>query len=372
MKKFILSTILILTMSFLFGCSKEVVEEETVIEHNGEKIKVMYTGTLKGDKAEGKGKFERLNGENKYKYEGYFQEGKVAKEGKLSNYATKIKIGKNEYSGIYDGSCIDGKANGKGKFVSDDSKCIYDGEWKEGKINGEGYLECSNFVVHFKENDREGKYKGDVKNGTSEGKGTFSAKNSDGVKYTYDGEWKDGLFEGQGIMKYDDKNHYTLKGTFKKGEFEPTVKEYFKSVGTYKDEEYGLSSKSELFLDNNEKLFKGKITKDIVNKAKKLVDNKLTFNKYKSKPSKYGNKLMKIKGYVGQVINGESDIGNITMVIISDDNDNIYNIEFAREMENIKEGKTITLYGLPLAYHTYTNTKNQAIWAIKIAGVCVE
>ena len=81
---------------------------------------------------------------------------------------------------------------------------------------------------------------------------------------------------------------------------------------------------------------------------------------------------MKIKGYVGQVINGESDIGNITMVIISDDNNNIYNIEFAREMENIKEGKTITLYGLPLAYYTYTNTKNQAIWAIKIAGVCVE
>lgn len=373
MKKFILCTILIFPMLFLFGCSKEVVEEETVIEHNGEKIKVMYTGTLKSDKAVGKGKFERLNGENKYKYEGYFQEGKVAKEGKLSNYATKIKIGKNEYSGIYDGSCIDGKVNGKGKFVSDDSKCTYDGEWKDGKINGDGYLECSNFIVHFKENDREGKYKGDVKNGTPEGKGTFSTKNSEGIDYTYNGYWKNGLYDGKGTLKFDDEDASIMKGTFKKGEFKPHVKEFFESVSTFKSSKFTLQDKASAFLEKNEKLFLGKRTNDIKKSVHKLVDSKLTYNKYKNNPSKYGNKLMKIKGIICYIYHEELDPYNVKHVIMTSNNyKDVYDIIFLTDKINIKENENITLYGLPLDYSTYTGTNGNSIWCIKVAGVCVE
>ena len=64
--------------------------------------------------------------------------------------------------------------------------------------------------------DRTGKYSGELNaNGLPDGHGKFTSVNSEGVKWTYEGEFKDGHFNGKG------------KTTWKSGQVE---------IGTYKDD----------------------------------------------------------------------------------------------------------------------------------------
>ena len=64
--------------------------------------------------------------------------------------------------------------------------------------------------------DRTGTYTGEVnEQGLPHGKGKFTSKNSEGEKWTYEGEFKNGHFDGEG------------KTTWKSGTVE---------IGTYKDD----------------------------------------------------------------------------------------------------------------------------------------
>ena len=98
--------------------------------------------------------------------------------------------------------CISGNCkNGFGVKLtkeegSSDSK--YEGEFKDGLFNGKG-------IFNF-----DGEYKGDFKNGLFHGKGTY---NFDGLKYK--GDFKDNLFHGKGVLTYADGHKYS--GDFKIG-----------------------------------------------------------------------------------------------------------------------------------------------------------
>lgn len=63
--------------------------------------------------------------------------------------------------------------------------------------------------------DRNGKYSGDMENGVPNGIGKFTSTNEEGTSWTYEGEFKNGHFEGEG------------KTTWKSGQME---------IGTYKND----------------------------------------------------------------------------------------------------------------------------------------
>ena len=63
------------------------------------------------------------------------------------------------------------------------------------------------------DDDRTGRYKGEIVNGKPNGQGTFI--NIEGHKYV--GEWKDGLPNGQGASIYSDGSRY--EGKYKDGKF---------------------------------------------------------------------------------------------------------------------------------------------------------
>ena len=139
----------------------------TLDEHDGE-----YTGETIDNQMHGNGKFIFDDG---YIYEGIFENGKRIGRGKLyfpdyddckiyegffnDEFICDIE-GKMLYSNgnIYDGSWIDGKHNGYGKYIYTNGN-IYEGNFEENKINGYGKIIYSNGNIYegfFKEDKMDG------------------------------------------------------------------------------------------------------------------------------------------------------------------------------------------------------------------------
>lgn len=55
--------------------------------------------------------------------------------------------------------------------------------------------------------EREGFYSGAVTSGQPDGYGSFTAENGDGIRFTYQGRWKNGRAEGEGIAVWEDADN---------------------------------------------------------------------------------------------------------------------------------------------------------------------
>lgn len=81
-----------------------------------------------------------------------------------------------------------------------------------------------------------------------------------------------------------------------------------------------------------------------------------------------GKIIMKFSGKVSQVLKNEVSGYPVTRALVLK-GEETYDITFLGRDVNVKEGKAMTIYGLPLAYYTYKAVSGYNIWAIKIAGV---
>jgi hypothetical protein len=98
---------------------------------------------------------------------------------------------------MYQGECVDHIPHGQGIFKSPREE--YKGEFRKGLFNGQG-------IQTWVTGDT---YEGSFKNSKTEGQGTY--KWADGS--IYQGSFKDGLFEGQGTLTLADGTKY--EGSFK-------------------------------------------------------------------------------------------------------------------------------------------------------------
>lgn len=79
--------------------------------------------------------------------------------------------------------------------------------------------------------DRTGKYTGEMNDdGIPNGNGKFVTQNEDGEKWTYEGEFKDGHFEGNGVTTW--KNGAVDIGTYKNDEIVPLEGDAVKTLFT--------------------------------------------------------------------------------------------------------------------------------------------
>ncbi|MCL1911293.1 MAG: hypothetical protein FWG13_03715, partial [Leptospirales bacterium] len=76
----------------------------------------------------------------------------------------------------------------------------YEGEYKNGKPNGEGVLAYPDGK----------KYIGEVKDGKRHGQGTQINEHNDGSFLTYEGEWRRGKKSGKGLQTYIRKDGATI------------------------------------------------------------------------------------------------------------------------------------------------------------------
>ena len=70
-------------------------------------------------------------------------------------------------------------------------------------------IKSENITIAFSYGERSGMYVGFVdENGLPDGTGTFESVNSEGVKWTYSGDWKHGHMDGHGITKWESGTTY--------------------------------------------------------------------------------------------------------------------------------------------------------------------
>lgn len=271
-------------------------------------------------------------------------------------------------TGQYTGQLVDDVAtsdNATFTYKNGNDYLNYTGPFKDGKFSGNGTLESNMYVAHFSDVDRHGEYKGDVVDGIPKGNGTFKATNDQGKTYTYEGEWDNGLFDGHGKKTFEDNDAY--EGTYVKGEFAPTKLEFLKVAGrdipnTDTDIPFIMSNDTVNFI-NSDDIF----PTDNFENIKNLVDTSIEFKHLQKNIEDYSGKLISTKGYISSI--REENLGqNISIICLSSLDGGVYHIYYFGKLDDIFNGDSVSVYGLPLGNTSYRNVGNTITKAVVLLG----
>lgn len=233
---------------------------------------------------------------------------------------------------IYIGNYINNKRNGQGKLILSD-KSYYEGNFKDGLYDGNGYFKNKNFI-----------YKGEFSKGKKHGKGKLENL----IKNTvYEGEFKNDKKNGYGIEKYNDGSIY--KGNFKNDKKEGmgvlTLKNNSVYEGQFKQDK--ICGKG-IFKWNEKKIYNGEWDNNEISGFGVLIENNIKHIGYFShdKKERYGASFYTDKNFVliGKWVN---DIIEGIAIIISlniFNGNNNSNLDYSNKNEKIvmmKEGNII-------------------------------
>lgn len=384
---------------------KEVVQAPYLVKLDGVDTQCVFTGTMLDNKPKGSGYYVFAQNNQNWSYageldenqtfstgtvtdmpvtvasnqgdftalySGAIQNGEIVDAVQVVNMPLKLEYDGTSYEGTYTGDVISNLPEGYGSFQYSDNDAYfkYSGNWKGGQLAGEGTLESNVVTVHFPDLDQTGNYNGAVLDGVFCGEGTFKASTDKGVNYTYSGEWKDGLWNGQGKLVYDSKAYCTREGTFRNGEFTPTILEYITSYGLIDNYPYTLNEKTTDFISKHSSIF----TNNSKDGLQDFIDTKFSYSLFAKNPAKYGDHLFKVSRLrVFQVFEYEKYWGMpMTQFMAYDGSGNIYSGLFLNQSDKIVEGKNITVYALPLDYSTYKSVDGNDYWTLYLVAAYVE
>ena len=160
-----------------------------------------YVGNLKHGLPDGNGHIDFQNGAT---YEGSFREGDITGKGVYKYPNGQIK---------YEGEYLNGKRHGQGTAYYSNGEIAFKGIYYQGNKK-DGYGKESGTNPDGLKWEFEGEYKDYMRNG----KGTMHWSNGD----TYEGDWKDGERTGNGTYLFNEKRKgygYKYVGGFLKGEY---------------------------------------------------------------------------------------------------------------------------------------------------------
>lgn len=224
--------------------------------------------------------------------------------------------------GTYTGDSQNDKPNGEGLFVStDDLPALkYEGNWADGRPVGKGLLKDEGYPLSIREGDeallKTGKYDGETIDGIPAGHGTFSATNSEGIKWTYTGAFKNGTFNGYGETVWDAEGATVEKGNYTDGKFDPSILEL---ISLLVEESNGqLYESGRTFIDQHEDLFT-----TIAEIDSEWVYDNWNVGNFKNNPQENCEKLVHLSAApVIQGIDTGTDV--MSSVIFQDDSGNFY------------------------------------------------
>lgn len=343
--------------------SESVLKEGTIIKGTFELpigIEKISATIENGKMSDGsvKGVFSTENGS----YEGCFDGKKIIGEGTADALVITLDLMGEHRVGIYTGPMLNGLPegeNGSFKTTDDLPEMTYEGGWKEGVFDGDGEITADQFEIAFSDAGRKvpksGSFSGSVKNGVANGEGTFSAENADGVKYTYNGNFNSGMFSGQGKVEYESGE--VLQGRFKAGNFSPSMGDFFRALGTYFTPKFNFQDENVEYIDNHQQNFK------FFSGDRDYLWN-FDLDKFKKDPSNYESGLVGIDDlYVVQVFSKEAWGIKYEQLILQTFNGNNTFYVFAYGSTDITEGDQVDICIMPIDYTTYKNVNNNDVWA---------
>lgn len=373
-KKF---TVIILLCSLLFvisGCITNVKDKDYDLAYNSKIYEGKYTGTMEKNVPVKYGKFKKgdENDANYIIYLGEWNDGKLAGNGTLNTNNYSFDVEKVKWIGAYSGAVVDGLPNGEGTFKAKDNNhgvYEYTGNWQKGIPCGKGKLLANKYVVHFDEFDKIGKYNGDVLDGKPSGQGTFTAKTDDGEEYTYTGEWKNGIYNGQGVLKFTNGKHGIYDGKFVNGKFTPTIIEWIQYKGSDKKNcPYSLTNIQKKFIKETEKAYK----KHDVDTIKKNIGS-FQYKSFTKNINSFKPCFVKIHNLtVIQIMEYKSFNNEVeTFLLLDKDYGNqCYSVYYSGRMKNVNSGDTLSsLTILPLGYSTYEMARGGSNWSLPAVAV---
>lgn len=135
-----------------------------------------------------------------------------------SLYSQQCEVEKDNIKGTYTGDCKKGKAHGKGKAVGTD---IYEGDFKNGLPDGQGTYTWNNKNV----------YAGKFSKGLREGKGIMTLKRINAQDSVVEGFWKKDVYIGKNEKPWQ---VYSRTGSIREisGEYFPDVVHRIKFIVT--------------------------------------------------------------------------------------------------------------------------------------------
>lgn len=261
---------------------------------------------------------------------------------------------------------MNGVPSGAGEFTyaKDKDTLNYQGNFENGNAKGKGTLKTTFLDVKFPTVTRIGTYSGEAIDEIPNGIGEFTSK-IDGVNCTYKGEWENGIFNGQGETRWNDKAHCNCIGTFKNGVFTPTIRELCVSFGTDPNLSYDVSDKAQTFLDKHTSFFPSKSQQEL----ESYVDSSIKWEHIAKNPNDFGDHLIKLSSvHVTQVNEFQMEDGRYgTSLITMGSDGKVYYTLYPGKC-NVYEGNIITLYGLPIGYSSYSNVSGGTTLACMLAG----
>ena len=118
---------------------------------------------------------------------------------------------------------------------------------------------------------RTGTYTGEVVDGIPNGTGRFDTQNEEGTSWYYDGEFVNGVFQGQGTCVFNAEKEWKETGTYENGAFTPTLSELVATVPQFILNDFTLAETSATFISSHENLFPCE-TDEAIQEAISLTD----------------------------------------------------------------------------------------------------
>ncbi|WP_022765316.1 hypothetical protein [Butyrivibrio sp. XPD2006] len=358
------------------GFSDGVFSGEGTVEMYPCKVKIgvqndegIYSGEVNGGIINGKGTYSSALG---WSYVGDFKDGAIKGEGEVKAFPFKLSYENKTVEGNYEGAVIDGIPNGKGNFEGEveSTKIRYEGEWTDGALSGEGSLKSSSYTVPFADGaERTGEYEGTTFDGRADGDGIFTATNTNGDKYTYTGEFKEGTFEGIGTIDFENEDITDYTGHFAKGMNTPTKSELIVYLGTIKSFiEYDVIDDSVKFIDTHEKLFMA----DNPESLEPFINTEITLNELYKTPHEYSDEIFTVSTKnITQIRQEDLFDKTITWFITDDKNYNRIFVVCDGKLPEVNKNDKVKVYGLPIGIGSYKNAFNSVMNAYVIYGCYV-
>lgn len=220
--------------------------------------------------------------------------------------------------------------------------------------------------------ERAGTYTGPLVNGKPEGKGRFDTQNSSNELWYYDGEFKNGTFNGQGACVWPESNRMQW-GTYKNGLFVPsTPQEFFVSHATVAARPYSLSDTSISFLSDHPSFFPYDAANPVED-IRLFVDTSIEYKMLTKNITKYEASLISMTGLSVIQIFEATFWGNMTTEINAmDTQGNVLTIYYKGELPDVFEQSVINLIGLPVALSGYDNVSGGVTNTIIVLGCQID
>ena len=207
----------------------------------------------------------------------------------------------------------------------------------------------------------EGLYTGQVVDEIPNGEGTFVSESSDGDIWTYTGQFENGLYNGQGKMTLSaesddqDENLDFEVGTFIDGLFTPTTYELFNTISSFATADYSISDENRDFMELNSDLLPA-VTAEAQSKLSNFVDSSITYPMMTKTLDGLGGKFYHCpNAYVIQIFQTKMHGHDVTEIICSDADRNVYYILYDGVLPDVYDESTIEFTAMPVSASGYEN-----------------